>query len=92
MAGFETNLVMEKSKTQVEAAYDVARTSTASVGKFDDKKKNEPKLRGGKRKFDAVVEERPKAGAKNADGTTARNEQQKNLALGSETASTISWG
>lgn len=71
----------EKSKTQVEAAYDVARTSTASIGKFDERKKDEPKLRGGKRKFDAVVEERPKAGAKNTDGTTVRNEQQKNLAL-----------
>ena len=71
----------EKSKTQLEAAYDVARTSTASVGKFDDKKKAEPKMRGGKRKFDAVVEERPKPGSKHADGTTARNEQQKNLAL-----------
>lgn len=71
----------EKSKMQVEAAYDIARVATASVGKFDEKKKNEPKVRGGKRKFDAVVEERPKPGAKNADGTTARNEQQKNLAL-----------
>jgi regulator of ribosome biosynthesis len=71
----------EKSKTQLEAAYDVARTSTASVGKFDEKTKNEPKMRGGKRKFDAVVEERPKAGSKNADGTSSKNEQQKNLAL-----------
>lgn len=71
----------EKTKTQLDAAFDVARASTASVGKFDQKLQDEPKVRGGKRKFAAVVDEPPPRGAKRRDGSSARNEQQQNLAL-----------
>ena len=43
---------VRKTKTQAEAAYDIARTASASVGKFDEKsrsqKMNEPRVRGGK--------------------------------------------
>lgn len=43
---------VRKTKTQAEAAYDIARTASASVGKFDEKsrsqKTNEPRVRGGK--------------------------------------------
>ena len=45
---------IRKTKTQAEAAYDIARTASASVGKFDEQtqmqKQHAPRRKGGKQK------------------------------------------
>eukprot|EP01052_Picozoa_sp_SAG31_P014494 SAG31_NODE_903_length_11121_cov_10.117311_8_plen_157_part_00 len=70
--------VKEKSKVQLEAAYDIARTSTASVGKFDETRKGEPRIRTGKRQFDAVVAPKPKKSKKETVSGASENSEKAN--------------
>ena len=52
----EDGKVHRRSATEASAAYEIARTSTASVGKFDSKHKLEPKQHRGKRKFQSATD------------------------------------
>ncbi|KAJ1737105.1 Rhodanese- sulfurtransferase [Coemansia sp. Benny D160-2] len=57
----------EMRKRQLQQAIVMSKGSTASLGKFDDKLKGEPKIKGLKRKFDPLVTTTDKEKTKNMD-------------------------
>ncbi|KAJ2548212.1 Rhodanese- sulfurtransferase [Coemansia sp. RSA 1933] len=57
----------EMRKSQLQQAIVMSKGSTASLGKFDEKLKGEPKVKGLRRKFDPLVVSTDKEKSKNMD-------------------------
>ncbi|KAJ1823081.1 Rhodanese- sulfurtransferase [Coemansia sp. RSA 2599] len=57
----------EMRKRELQKALVLSKQSTASLGKFDEKLKGEPKIKGVKRKFDPLVGSADKEKSKNMD-------------------------